>query len=437
MVVTKRPLAHYDTLGLRNGGNELITTGHICGKTLQGSAMNSMNGMLFQLSSLSLIAREIFDGILAQSVETFERVNKLKERIQTASVKLTEAEEYTKNNNDKLLLTTSGYHFGEESRRILNKEDSQMIQRGNQPPALGWQYETNCVALPQFSPELNELDTKKQCIRVYSNPKFFFEKWAENEIAKQNKEAREAREKRKKKPKSHPKKSRKVEKISLHHQKYNKDGELILTPGTESSVTPNPNQNSSDEYIAPPPGPPPDMDDDNFIPPPPERSYSVEMSQMNGSSIPPPPPGPPPPMGAPANKIPAAPAAPPAGGGFVPPPPPGPPPPPPMSGFAPPPPPPAGGPPVAAQSSGASLHDMISAGVALKKREQVEQPKTMSLLEQIRQGKELKKASERKVPEPVKAADPEPTSVADILSKKFASVVNDDSDDEDDDDWDD
>ncbi len=85
--------------------------------------------------------------------------------------------------------------------------------------------------------------------------------------------------------------------------------------------------------------------------------------------------------------------------------------------------------------------DAMLQGVTLKKTvEQAPVKKEMNLLEQIRAGKKLASAAERKIPEkPVAtAAKPTAVSVADILSQKFENVHDDsDSDSEfDDDDWD-
>jgi hypothetical protein len=458
MVVTKRPVQHFDTFGYRNGGVELIQCAHVTGKTLQGSAMNSMNGVLFQLSSLSLIAKELFDGIMDASKETFSRLSSLKERVIRANQKLNDIENYTYENNPRLLFKATGYKFSDQSRQVLQRKDQQMIHPQNQPSSLAWQYTSNCNKNPEFASQLNELDVNKSCEKSYSNPKFFFEHWAKTEIAKQKKERKEAKEKRKNQRKNRQESSfvpRKVEKINLHHKRFNKEGELITTPTNVSTPVQRQDSMSSEnidmmfdhttgKIIPPPPStPPPPLptsggysSSGGFVPPPPPPS---------GVVIPPPPPPPmgggipppPPPMSRPLPNIPQygapppppqmgvgaySPAPPQSFGGPPPPPPPGPPPPP---------------PPTATPSS---LTDMISQGVALRKREQSTfeaAPRSMGLLEQIRAGKELKKASERKLPEPIKQVS-EPTSVADILSKKFENVGNDDDSDSDfsDDEWD-
>jgi len=356
-----------------------------------------------------------------------------------------------------------------------------MIHPGNQPAALAWQYTSNCDKNPEFTSQLNELDPNKSCEKSYSNPRFFFEHWAKTEIAKQKKERKEAKEKRKNQRKNRQERQvvqRKVEKINLHHKRFNKEGELISTPSSLGASPQRQDSMSSEnidmmfdhttgKIIAPPSGPPPPISNPSYgsggfiPPPPPSDSYGIPPPPpMGGSSFGGPPP--PPPMGGgmqgrPLPQTPPPPGPPPMGGGFIPPPPPmggGYMPPPPQMGGGymppppqqqsfggpPPPPPPGPPPPPPPTAAPSSLNDMISQGVALRKREHVveEAPKSMGLLDQIRAGKELKKASERKLPEPVKAVTAEPTSVADILSKKFENVGNDDDSDSDfdDDDWD-
>lgn len=98
--------------------------------------------------------------------------------------------------------------------------------------------------------------------------------------------------------------------------------------------------------------------------------------------------------------------------------------------------------PQSSSGGSASITDLISAGVQLKKAEVNTRPAaplsgTSGLLEQIRQGAPLKSAAERKLPEPVQVKSQE-MDVASVLAQKFANVFDDDSDyDDDDDSWDD
>lgn len=64
MVIFKRLIPNYDEFGYRSDGPQLLKAGAVEPNILHGVAENSLTGLLLQLSSLSLIATELFDGIL-------------------------------------------------------------------------------------------------------------------------------------------------------------------------------------------------------------------------------------------------------------------------------------------------------------------------------------------------------------------------------------
>jgi hypothetical protein len=75
MTIVKRVVHHYDKFGVQNEGPAMIQCAHTSGKTLQGGAMMSMNGLLFQLSALSVVAGELFNSLAQATKESVSRVN--------------------------------------------------------------------------------------------------------------------------------------------------------------------------------------------------------------------------------------------------------------------------------------------------------------------------------------------------------------------------
>ena len=113
-MVVKRAIAHYSTVGHQNGGGELIKSAQIAGvskkkkkktqlskKTLQGSCMNDLNGLLYQLSALSTIADELFQSVLDSSKETFTRITNISTRLKSCNEKLDSVDAYISQNSTK------------------------------------------------------------------------------------------------------------------------------------------------------------------------------------------------------------------------------------------------------------------------------------------------------------------------------------------------
>lgn len=478
MVILQRPINHYDAYGHRNEGIQLISSAGISGNTLQGSAANSLNGLLFQLSNLSLIATEMFDSILQTSRGTFERISKLTDRVQQMNSTLTNVEQYMIANNHKLLFTNNGYVLTESQRAVLNKVNQENVSKENNPPALAWQYQSNCGELPQFAPELSQLmmeDPQKglPCIDYYSCPSFFFRHWAKGELQRQKNERkllkRKKRQEKSGRPANQP--AKQVASIQLYRKNFDSQGNKIEHAPSNSISS---NNSSSNALVSPSPSTPTPPSHSNnggggsTVSPSGYDAYSTNtpstpLTHSNSSaSIKTSPPGPAPPslyqppvmntpeparnnpIPQPYQSMPSMTAPPVMSNNTGAPPPPGPPPPPPpmSSSMGMPPPPPGPPPPAAVMSSGGGGGglDAMLQGVSLKKTvEQAPVKKEMNLLEQIRAGKKLAAASERTIAEKPTSTVPTAVSVADILSKKFENVHDDDSEsdsDFDDDDWD-
>jgi hypothetical protein len=162
-----------------------------------------LNGLLYQLSSLSSIADELFQSVLDSSKETFTRISNISTRLKTVNDKLDSIDSYISNNTSKFY-GNHAYQLSETAVAFLSKKNEQNIKKSNLPPALNWQYEKNCQSVPNFG-DLDQYHEKKSCIKDYSDPGYFFEAWAVAELEKVRKlffnilKARQKEEKKKEK----------------------------------------------------------------------------------------------------------------------------------------------------------------------------------------------------------------------------------------------
>lgn len=76
---------------------------------LQGSAVNAMNGLLLQLSQLSVIANELFTSVIQQSQQIQTRIQNISTKLKSVSEKLPQMEKYCYEKNSQLLYTNSSY----------------------------------------------------------------------------------------------------------------------------------------------------------------------------------------------------------------------------------------------------------------------------------------------------------------------------------------
>lgn len=454
MVVTKQPMLHRDQYGFLNGGNEIIQSGELSGKTLQGVAMNSLAGLLLQLTTISNVANEIFSELLTASKETHQRILTLSNKVRSVHNSLPQNEQYLYQHNSQLLYTSLPSQW-----KMETKPDQRVIKRENLPEALKKQYE-KCAALPSLDHLDRYQENNVKCTALISDPQYFFKAWVEVELARQEKERQERKAERqarieemkkagtyisKKDRKAAETDKKKVPPVMIKRKQLSAMGaEFADSPvpipqgGAPTSVppvkvTPAPVSQTPTAWSPPsaplPPPPPPQASSPGAMPsplstgipappppppPPPHGVGGMPSAIPGGYGAPPPPPPPPPPPG-----VGGMPSAIPGGYGAPPPPPPPPPP-----GAPPPPGPPP--PPGAPSSSAAALRPVGSSAPPA--------PKPMSLLEQIRVGKQLRSAAERTLPEAKPKQEEEAFDVAAILKRKFMAVLEDDDDDADEDD---
>jgi len=120
MVVIKRPIGSILELGYQNKGKELIYAAQQNGKPLNGSTMNSLNGILHQLSTLSIVANELFQSVLDSSKETFTRITDISTRLKNVNEKLDTIESYA---------VQSSYTFYGNSSLVLKEETINILRK--------------------------------------------------------------------------------------------------------------------------------------------------------------------------------------------------------------------------------------------------------------------------------------------------------------------
>jgi hypothetical protein len=407
--MVKRQINAIAEVGFANKGSDLIKAAQISGKTLNGSGMNSLSGILYQLNSLATIANELFQSVLDSSKETYTRINNISERVANVNGKLDSIGDYIEKNSGQFYANGS-YKLTEQNQKVFRQKTEHCVDANNMPPALKWQYDNNTEALPNFD-VLNEYHEKKDCLKDFSDPGFFFESWASFELAKL--------EKRKIDKAKKPKKE-KVATIEKQDPKYDKYG------FAKDDKKQTGQQTLEDREDLPPP--PPDDEDGGVPPAPDEDGYIPPAPDMEDEFVPPPPdmddedaPPPPPVVKQPVKQAPPTipkqtPPTPQVktGGG------PAPPVAPPMAPVGPPPPPEASG--ITFTKKNHTPNVAPSGG-------------RNNLLDAIRNQdntKMLKKVTvEVKPIEPVKEAN----SIASILENKFAKTMDSDDDSDHDDDW--
>eukprot|EP00040_Diaphanoeca_grandis_P004961 m.30768 g.30768 ORF g.30768 m.30768 type:complete len:467 (-) comp16341_c0_seq1:149-1549(-) len=329
---------------------------------LECVAINSLSGLVLQLSDISRHAADMFDELLQESNTIVIRTNKVKERMDGVRQKLVSYQQANSISTDVASLDAAQFQSD-------GKVDQQIISRMSLPGPVLERYMA-C----QPPPPLNKMnpfrEDDKISLTYYTDPDFFFRKWVDEQHAelKSKKKGRRGR----KGPNKAERKKKKV--AAINHKRYNDKGaEFDGQPNKQdtSQQLPQTQGGVSKPRNAPPVAPQnaPHRPANSPPPPPVTKPSTAPPPPPPGQTPPGPPPGQvpqgrppmgPPPVGTPSQQPPPPPgpptSRPPGGGpptaqpptGGPPPPPPGKPrmvgapPPPPTMGAPPPPPPPSG-----------------------------------------------------------------------------------------------
>ncbi|KAG2385996.1 hypothetical protein C9374_003145 [Naegleria lovaniensis] len=223
MVLTQVRIGHFDQPSSTSTKPlyGCIESSRISGQILHGRNMNSMTGVMQQLSTLALTACEMFQS-LSQTVQgSFERIHSLNSRIQEINHKMPEYEQFMHQNNHKLLFRTSCHELSESSLEILYRKDVAHISKDNSPVPLHSQYANNCL-------------------EAYSNSKLFFNEWAKREFERHLKAKRKREERRKQAPLAHSNATHRnlracppsrrlaqVRQLRIYRHKFNSEGQIM------------------------------------------------------------------------------------------------------------------------------------------------------------------------------------------------------------------
>ena len=432
---------------------------------LDFAAQRSMVGLLEQMSFLNVHASDIFSAVMVEARTSFERVRSLSDRVHALSEQLGSVDKFFQDTDVQQLFdatTKSSWHPN-------TCEEDQLFRSSTMPANVQQMYDAadDPPNLQLMDPYMENGET---ALKKYTDPEFFIMEWI-REMERQREEAKKIRNDRKKKRKTRTDNQattkRKVAKVKRY--KYDPlTGEKVLITDPNEAAAEAANDTSSSETVtisgnyaqsteptAPTITSTSSSSSSSSSKHHKHSSKKTESSKKKSSkssshtsssnadvlpAIPgaPAPPPPPPMPGAPAP--PPPPPLPGMGGA------PAPPPPPPMPGTAgapaPPPPPPMpgadGGGAPAAPKGPMSMGGMAAALAAgASKLNKVEQaPKKVEaqtdLMCMIRQGIQLKKASDRVLNDAPKSNAP--LSIAQILDRRIA-IADSDDEDEDDDVW--
>ncbi|CAO2630818.1 Actin-binding protein WASF3 [Lemmus lemmus] len=372
---------------------------------------STLAAIIRQLSSLSKHAEDIFGELFNEANNFYIRANSLQDRIDRLAVKVTQLDSTV----EEVSLQDINMKKAFKSSTI---QDQQVVSKNSIPNPVADIYNQS-----DKPPPLNILtpyrDDKKDGLKFYTDPSYFFDLWKEKMLQDTEDKRKEKRRQKREKHKLNPNRNQQVyvRKVRTRREEWERrkmgiefmsDAKRLDQAGSvkEDRVLPA----QIIEYYNPS-GPPP--------PPPPPMIPSAQTAFVSPLQIPAQPPFP-----ASAGSTYPAPSHQPSTGLLATaPPPPGPPPPPP-------------GPPGPSSLSSSPLH---GPPVAEAKRPEPTQPPVSDarsdLLAAIRMGIQLKKVQEQREQEAKR--EPVGNDVATILSRRIAVEYSDSDDDSefDENDW--
>lgn len=150
---------------------------------LEAVSVNTLCGIMRQLSSISKHAEDLFGELCAETNSIFQRTNSLQERIQNLSQKVTQLD----SNVEELSLQDINMRKAFKSTIVT---DQQVLASSTLPSAMKERYQ-DCDKPPRLQDMNPYRDDKKDALKFYTDPTYFFELWCE--------EMRKETEKKKKK----------------------------------------------------------------------------------------------------------------------------------------------------------------------------------------------------------------------------------------------
>lgn len=138
---------------------------------LEAVSVNTLCGIMRQLSSISKHAEDVFGELCAETNNIFQRTNSLQERIQNLTLKVTQLD----SNVEEISLQDINMR---KAFKCTIVTDQQVLASSTLPSAMKERYE-GCDKPPSLQ-EMNPYrDDKKDALKFYTDPMYFFELWCE------------------------------------------------------------------------------------------------------------------------------------------------------------------------------------------------------------------------------------------------------------------
>jgi len=191
---------------------------------LEAVSVNTLCGIIRQLSSISKHAEDLFGELCAETNSIFQRTNSLQERIQNLSQKVTQLD----SNVEEISLQDINMR---KAFKCTILTDQQVLASSTLPSAMKERYR-GCDKPPRLQDMNPYRDDNKDALKFYTDPTYFFELWCE--------EMRKETEKKKKKRRAGRMRAATGEKKAVKAVKkkvYCAQGEEFKTSGISTSPT--------------------------------------------------------------------------------------------------------------------------------------------------------------------------------------------------------
>lgn len=225
---------------------------------LEAVSVNTLCGIMRQLSSISKHAEDLFGELCAATNNIFQRTNSLHERIQNLSMKVTQLD----SNVEEISLQDINLR---KAFKCTIVTDQQVLASSTLPSAMTQRY-SGCDKPPRLQDMNPYRDDRKDALKFYTDPTYFFELWC--------KEMQKETEKKKKKKRAGRTRAGTSEKKPVKAVKkryYNPQGKefestgIIATSPTAITEESHKGERRNTEYSKQPNGGIPDGDPPNHV----------------------------------------------------------------------------------------------------------------------------------------------------------------------------
>ncbi|XP_031570076.1 wiskott-Aldrich syndrome protein family member 3-like [Actinia tenebrosa] len=189
---------------------------------LEAVSVNTLSGIIRQLSSLSKHAEDVFGELFSEASNISKRSNSLQERIQKLSIKVTQLDSA----GEQISLQDINMRKAFKSTIVT---DQQVLTNNTLPTTMKDRY-LRCDEPPKLS-EMNQYrDDDKDGLKFYTDPKYFFELWCE-EMKKET----EKKKKRKNKGRVRTRTQTKAPVKAIKRKNFCPQGEEFKSPNMNAT----------------------------------------------------------------------------------------------------------------------------------------------------------------------------------------------------------